>query len=110
MKATKECILKACYEPSDLLFDLLPISIKEGMKIFFSGYPLTQPVITFHKGHIFSIFTKGNTPTKWQKNKRFILKRRKPVINNRFSSLQDKTITTTATCSYQGYWDKILFQ
>jgi hypothetical protein len=43
-------------------FKLLPDSfqIQEGMKAYFAGFPLTQSVLTFHKGHISSIFTQGS--------------------------------------------------
>jgi hypothetical protein len=54
-------LLSADTIPTDC-FDLLPTSIplKEGMKAFFAGFPLTQSVLTFHKGHISSIFTKNH--------------------------------------------------
>lgn len=43
-------------------FELLPneINIREGMKAYFAGFPLTQTTLTFHKGSISSIFTQNS--------------------------------------------------
>lgn len=43
------------------IFDLLPYNqpVVEGMKVYFSGYPLTLSNITFHKGTISSVFRKN---------------------------------------------------
>ncbi|MCE5317884.1 MAG: serine protease [Parachlamydia sp.] len=42
-------------------FSFLPIPLQEGMNAYFAGFPLTQSVITFHKGSISSIYQKNNT-------------------------------------------------
>lgn len=58
------CLLKIKCEESVATdyFELLPsfASIKEGMKTYFAGFPLTQTSITFHTGSISSIFEKNN--------------------------------------------------
>lgn len=67
--ATKAAQLDLCLlkihsdEPLETsCFDFLPDNgnIKEGMKTYFAGYPLTQSAITFHKGLISSIFINNN--------------------------------------------------
>jgi hypothetical protein len=59
------CLLQVNFpEPTKTsCFDLLPpeIPINEGMKTYFAGFPLTQSVITCHKGLISSIFHANNT-------------------------------------------------